>query len=229
MKQMQIVARALPLALLVTAALPAAGTETAGAGGAPVLAVPAPDARVAGPETVLRDTTARLLARVADEGDRMGDPLVRRALVRELVAPHVDFPRIEQRVLGRHWREATPAQRARFGHELEKIVYRSFADLLVGEEDARIDYGPARGKPGSGRVSVRSTLYTRTHKPLDVRFRLLSSPSGWKLYDLVVEGVSLVTTYRAAFDHEVQESGLDGLIESLASKNRAIDERDHRS
>lgn len=178
------------------------------------------------PAAWLRETTEQLLAELVQDRERLQDPQVRERLVREHVSKHIGFHRIGRRVLGPHWRRASEIQRSRFVHELERMVYRAFADLLLAEEGVRIDFGQVRGKPKSGRATVRSTLHTKARKPLDIRFRLHNAPSGWKLYDVVVEGVSLVTTYRAAFNVTVKQHGLDGLIDSLVVKNQALGQRE---
>lgn len=174
---------------------------------------------------VIRLTTQRLFAEIETQRDSLTDPGARRSLVERHIAEHIDFRRISMRVLGKHWRRASPELRTQFRYELRRMVFRAFADLLVADQ-ASIDFGPSRVKSGSGRASVRSTFRTREHRGLDLRFRLLKSPQGWKLYDVVVEGVSLVATYRTVFDAEIRSKGLSMVVKSLSAKNDTIDNSD---
>ena len=178
-----------------------------------------PSARIVPPATVLiRQATDRLFADIATHREVLGDPQKRRALVKRHVAEHVDFYGIARRVLGKHWRRASSTQRERFRVELEAMIFRAFADLLITEE-ASFEFGTPRDKSNQKRVSIPSKFRTLNRRPMDVRFRLANSTDGWKLYDLVIEGVSLVTTYRAAIDAEIRSKGLVELINSLARKN----------
>lgn len=172
------------------------------------------------PANILRQTTDQLLAEIETRRAELDNGAARRNLVRQHVAEHVDNARIARMVLGKHWRRASADERTRFTVELERMMYRAFAELLVGDE-VQIDFGASRGKPG--RISVLSTLRTSDARNLDVRFRMSNGGKGWKLYDLVVEGVSLVTTYRSAFDIEVRKNGLSALITTLKSKNDELD------
>jgi phospholipid transport system substrate-binding protein len=178
-----------------------------------------PSAHMVAPATVLmRRATDRLFADIATHREVLGDPQKRRALVKRHVAEHVDFYGIARRVLGKHWRRASSAQRERFRVELKAIIFTAFADLLITEE-ASLEFGTPRDKSNQKRVSIPSKFRTSNRMPMDVRFRLENSTDGWKLYDLVIEGVSLVTTYRAAIDAEIRSKGLVELINSLAHKN----------
>lgn len=175
------------------------------------------------PEELLERTIQRLLAAVERERGSLGDPRRRLALVRDHIAAHFDFERVSQIVLGKHWRDATAAQRHRFLHELERMVYGSFAELLVRYEVESLESHSPRGDPDQGRVTIRSTLKVTGRAPVDVRFRFRSAGDAWKLVDVVVEGISLVTTYRAAVDTEIRKVGIEGLIQSLAERNAAFD------
>lgn len=187
------------------------------------VATPASPERHRDPARLLRETTDDLLAAITAPTERTSEARFRTDLVRKHISTYMDFAVVARRVLGRHWRRATPTQRGRFVSELERLVYRAFADLLVRERAVRIDYKAARFNRSMDRALVRSTLYTETRKPLDVRFRLHQFGPSWQLDDVVIEGVSLVATYRAALDAAVRNKGLEALIESLAAKNRALD------
>lgn len=176
------------------------------------------------PDELLQQTTQRLLAAVKRERSHLTDARSRLALVRSHIADHLDFARVARRVLGKHWRQASADQRTRFARELERMVYRSFADLLVRYEEVTLKSQPPQGDLAKGRATVRSTLEVAGRPPIDVRFRFRAKEGEiWKLVDVLVEGISLVTTYRAAIDAEIRKVGIEGLIQSLEVRNAELD------
>ncbi len=141
-------------------------------------------------------------------------------LVDEIVLPHFDFERMAKLVLARHWRDASPEQRERFTKEFRSLLVRTYALSLAEYSDEKVEVKPTRGDLSSRRVTVP----TEVKKPSDPKFSVpinyeMYKPDGnWKVYDVTVDGVSLVTNYRSSFSEEIGKNGLDALITSMAEK-----------
>ncbi len=143
-------------------------------------------------------------------------------LVQERVIPHFDFRRMTRSALGRYWRQASEAQRERLVRAFRELLVRTYAVMLLGYSDEKIEYLPMRGSPSDRRVVVRTRVHTRDGAPpVPIDYRLYRDREGrWKVYDVVVDGVSLVSNYRGTFASEVRKGGIEGLIASLEAHNR---------
>ena len=178
---------------------------------APALAQEAPDA---------------LVKRVTDEvtqhkDARSGDPAKLRAVVETKLLPHIDTRRVTQSALGQHWRRATPEQQERLEREFTALVVRTYSGALANYRDQAIEVMPLRASAGDTDVTVRSRIRQPGAETISIEYDLAKTESGWKVYDVRVAGVSLVATYRTTFSEEVRNRGIDGLISTLAAKNRA--------
>ncbi len=126
-----------------------------------------------------------------------------------------------QIAMARNWRLATPEQRKELTSEFKTLLVRTYSTALSNYRDQQIDYKPLRAKPEDVEVTVRSEVkQSGSSQPVAIDYEMEKTPNGWKVYDVKVGGVSLVTTYRDTFTSEVKEHGVDGLIKSLAAKNR---------
>ena len=145
------------------------------------------------------------------------------ALVQEKVIPHFDFRLMTRAALGRYWRQATEEQKEKLTNEFRELLVRTYATMLLGYSDEKIEYLPFRGKPGDKRVMVRTRVHTSDGAPpVPIDYRLYRKDGEWKVYDVVVDGVSLVSNYRGTFAAEVRKGGIDGLIASLEEHNRKL-------
>lgn len=145
------------------------------------------------------------------------------ALVDSKVIPNVNFERMTASAVGPGWRQATPAQRTRLQEEFKVLLVRTYAGALDQVSDQTITVRPVRAGAGDKDVTVRSEVRGRGD-PVQLDYRLEKTPgqgAGWKIYNLNVLGVWLVETYRSQFAQEVNAKGIDGLIESLAARNKA--------
>ncbi|MGH8615696.1 MAG: MlaC/ttg2D family ABC transporter substrate-binding protein [Gammaproteobacteria bacterium] len=141
-------------------------------------------------------------------------------LVNELVVPHFDFERIARWVLGKHWPTANAQQRQRFTDEFKKLMVRTYATVLLEYVDQEIRYLPLNADPNAERITVRTEITAPGGgAPLPVNYRLHARDNGWKVYDISVDGISLLSTYRSSFAADIQRLGLDGLITQLAHKD----------
>lgn len=185
------------------------------------LAAAAASAAVASPEEVVARTSDRVLATIEDKGEALKEDRQRLyALVAEIVLPHFDFRRMSMRVLGRHWRDATKGQRTRFIEEFKTLLVRTYSSALLDYADATVEIQPVRAAKDAKSVVVRTRVRATRVPSLGVNYHMYRAPGGWKVYDVAIEGVSLVITYRTSFSEEIKSAGLDRLIDELASRNR---------
>jgi phospholipid transport system substrate-binding protein len=171
-------------------------------------------------QTLIKDTGDKVIARIKAEREALrANPLRLHTLVDELIFPHFDFVRISQWVLGKHWQKASPEQKARFIEEFRKLLIRTYALALLEYADRTIKYLPVRAEPNSKTVTVKTEVEQAGGAPIPISYRLRMKDDGWKVYDVSVDGVSLVSTYRSTFASEIRQGGLDALIKNLANKN----------
>jgi phospholipid transport system substrate-binding protein len=158
---------------------------------------------------------AELDARPELRGDRAG----LRRLVEERVAPHFDFTALSRLALGKHWRAATPAQQARFTDEFHRLLVRTYSGYLGNYDGETIEYQAQPDSDEGRRATVLTRIIATGRPPVTVEYSLYAGAGGWKIYNVSVEGISLVTTYRSSFDEEIRRESLDGLIDTLAARN----------
>jgi phospholipid transport system substrate-binding protein len=123
-------------------------------------------------------------------------------------------------VLGKYWRTATPAQRDRFTQEFRTLLVRTYAKSLSEYTDNKITYLPMRGSPQQSEVKVRTEVEQPGGFPIPIDYDLYRKGDDWKVYDVTIDGVSLVTNYRTTFANQIREDGLDKLIATLADRNQ---------
>ena len=177
------------------------------------------------PLEIIRSTTDQVLLRIDNDRKALRqDPAAMYALVAELIFPHFDFPIMAQWVLGIHWKDADEASRAAFIAQFRKLLVRTYATALLEFSDQKITY-PEDNEVSKGRtVVVRQEIEQIGSEPVQVGYRLHNTGSDWKVFDVAVDGVSLVKTYRASFSSIIKDIGLSGLLNSLSAKNKDISE-----
>lgn len=144
-------------------------------------------------------------------------------LVDTLVMPNVDFKRMTAAAVGPQWRQATPAQQQRLQEEFKILLVRTYAGALSQVNDVTLSMKPFRASPADKEVVVRTEIRGRGD-PIQLDYRLEKTPgvgAGWKIYNLNVLGVWLVDTYRSQFAQEINAKGIDGLIATLAARNKS--------
>ena len=172
---------------------------------------------------LVRNTTNALLAAVdADTAALREDPARTRALVDEFITPHVDLKGFSKLVLGKHWRRATAEQQDKFLTEFHNLVLRTYATAVTSYTGIKIEYLPMREESRENFATVRTLIPRSGGGGVKVNYRLHCRSNVWRLFDVSIAGVSMVTTYRSAFSAEVKKSGLDGLIKALQEKSRKV-------
>ncbi len=173
------------------------------------------------PKEMLENVAAQMLAALHErDAELRKDPQKLQALVEELLVPHVDLKVVSRWVLGKYWRRATPEQRTRFTEEFKKMLIRFYSSALLEYADFEFKFYPVKMKEGARRVVVRSEVRRAGGPPHSVNYSVILRKGKWKVYDVTIDGVSVVTTYRSSFSEEIRRGGLDGLLEKMASWNR---------
>ena len=174
------------------------------------------------PVEVVRNTSSRMLLALQSEHPRIAQDSARlNELVAEIVLPYFDFRRMSQWVLGRNWRTATAQQRERFVEQFRTLLLRTYGRALSEYAGEKVNYLPFDADSEADRVTVRTEIEQRGGAPIPVSYSMYLSASGWKVYDVAISGVSLVTNYRSSFGSIIRKDGMDGLIEQLDSRNGA--------
>ncbi len=201
---------------------------------ASLLAALVPAARAAdeAPDALIRRLSDQTLSAIkADPALRGGDIQRVIALVDARIMPNVNFQRMTAQAVGPAWRQASPEQRKRLQDEFKTLLVRTYAGALWQVSDETIVVRPLRAAPDDKEVLVRTEIRGRG-EPIQLDYRLERTPGegpGWKIYNINVLGVWLVETYRSQFAQEINAKGLDGLIATLAERNRANTARASRS
>lgn len=140
--------------------------------------------------------------------------------VESVIYPHVDFNRISALVLGKLWRTASPEERVRFKNEFQTLLVRTYSRAFVEFNDWSVRFLPLKMEPNTTKVVVKTEILQPGIQPVGVDYRMLLVKGDWKVYDIMIEGVSLVTNYRTTFNNEVKSKGsLAAVIEALAARN----------
>lgn len=146
-------------------------------------------------------------------------------LVETKVLPHFNFTHMTQLAMARDWRVANPAQQKTLTDEFRTLLVRTYSKALTEYKNQTIDFKPFTLKNGETDVKVRSQIIQSGAKPISLDYYLEMMPQGWKVYDIEVSGISLVTNYRDSFASEVRNKGIDGLITTLQTKNRGLEQK----
>ena len=181
---------------------------------APALAQEAPDALV---KRVAEDVLAAIKS---DPQIQAGNPARIREVIEVKLVPNFDFTRITALAMGRNWRTATPEQQKRLTEEFRSLLVRTYAGAVSQYRNEKIDYKPLRMNAADTDVVVRTAVIRASGPPVPMDYSMEKTPDGWKCYDVVVGGVSLVTNYRDEFNEQIKTGGIDGLVKTLADRNK---------
>ncbi len=176
------------------------------------------------PEQIVEDTSSKILKTINEENDRLReDPTLINGLINETVIPIIDLGSMGKLILGKYWKQASEAQRASFIAEFKDMLIRTYAKSLVDYGHAKVNVLPARDKKQGKYYTVQSELEVGSGKaPLQVAYIFRKNKqSEWKVFDLAVDGLSLVKNFRTSFGQEIRETSLDELIARLANTNKS--------
>ena len=172
-----------------------------------------------GPEQLVQKITQEVLDSIrSDKQLAAGDRQKAVKLAEEKVLPYIDFEEATRLAVGRAWPKATPEQKKKLVAEFRNMLVRTYSNAIGGYHGQTLKVLPSRGKQDPQDTIVRTQFVRPGGPPLPIDFQMRNE-GGWKVYDIAVEGVSLVLTYRSEFDAVVKQEGIDGLIKRLAQKN----------
>ncbi len=184
------------------------------------LALPARAQQDLGPEELVRKVTQDVLDAIrSDKQLAAGDKQKALKLAEEKVLPYIDFEEATRLAVGRAWAQASPEQKKRLVGEFRNMLVRTYSNAIEAYQGQTLKVLPSRGEPKGDEVTVRTQFVRAGGQPLPIDFQMRKTDKGWKVFDIAVEGVSLVLTYRSEFDAVVKQDGIDGLIKRLAQKN----------
>mgnify|MGYP006276789845 CR=1 FL=1 len=172
-----------------------------------------------GPQGVIRMTASQLQTSLQQPAYR-DDFAKATALVDRIINPHVDFDRVAILVLGKNWKAATPEQQAKFKKEFRMLLVRTYTTAFTEYSDWHINYLPLDGDASDKKAMVKTEIIQSGGKPVAVNYRMINDGSEWKVYDVLIEGVSLLQNYRTSFGDELERGeSMDQLIANLSERN----------
>lgn len=184
------------------------------------LAASGASAQEVAPDELVRKVTTDVLDAIkSDKQLQAGDRKKALALAEEKVLPHVDFREAAKIATGRAWPGATAEQQERIVSEFRSMLVRIYSSAIDVYRGQTMKVLPIRMAPGATEVTVRNQYVREGRPPVPIDYAMMKSPSGWKIYDISVDGISLVLTYRSEFESIVRSSGVDGLIKRMHEKN----------
>jgi phospholipid transport system substrate-binding protein len=171
------------------------------------------------PQQAIENASAKLQQKMQDKSFIKDFAKVNQ-FVNDAILPSTDFDKISALVLGKLWKTATPEERERFKHEFQTLLVRTYSRAFIEFKDWSIRYLPIELEAGATKVIVKTEVIQPSLQPVAVDYRMLLSDGQWKAYDIMIEGVSLVTNYRTTFTTEVQAKGsLGAVIDGLQKRN----------
>ena len=198
------------LLLMISAALPAFAAD----------ALPATPGL--GPQALMEQVSQELLHEIdANRAALAKDPARLRAVIDQYLLPHFDTDYAARLVLGKHWRTATPEQRTRFIDTFYKALMKDYGDAILEFTADRLRFLPFRGDPNADTATVRTEVRRDNGQMVPVNYTMRRTPEGWKAWDVVIEGVSYVKSFRDDFGSEIDQTGLDAVIQRLETQARA--------
>jgi phospholipid transport system substrate-binding protein len=173
------------------------------------------------PDALVKKVTEEVLTILRNDKDiQAGNRQRAMALIENKVAPHFDFDRMTGLAVGRPWQQANAGQRKALIGEFRALLVRTYANSLTAYRNQTVSFKPSPAKATGDEVTVRSEINNPGGQPVSLNYSLARSDGGWKVFDVTIADVSLVTNYRSTFATEVGKGGVDGLIKALQDKNR---------
>lgn len=177
-------------------------------------------AEVLAPDALIEKTVQEVIAIIKQDKDiQAGDQKKILALVDSKVLPHFDFERMTQLAVGRPWRTATPEQKQAMVIEFRNILVRTYAKVFSVYRDQVVEIKPVTLAADATEATVKTIISKPGTQPIPVNYEMKKADNGWKVYDIFIEGVSMVMSYRGTFTTQIEQNGIDGLIKTLADKN----------
>ena len=176
------------------------------------------------PDAMVRRTTDEVLAIIkADKDLQSGNTRKIVELAEQKVLPHFDFARMTRLAVGRSWAQASDAQKEALVKEFRTLLVRTYSTSLGQYRDQKIEVKPLKIGAQDKEATVRTAVIQQGGPPIPIDYSMEMTDKGWMVYDVVIDGASLVTTYRGSFNDQIQKGGIDGLVKTLQDRNKAPD------
>ena len=173
----------------------------------------------------LVDKTVQEVLEIIGKDDKIGEDKERMLdLIETKILPHFNFTRMTRLAMGKHWSSAAPEQQDVLVNEFRTLLVRTYSNALTTYRDERVTVNPIRELGDRVDATVRTIINQGSGKePVPIDYSMEKGPEGWKVYDVTVAGVSLVTNYRGSFNSQIRRGGVEGLIKTLSDKNRSLE------
>jgi phospholipid transport system substrate-binding protein len=176
------------------------------------------------PDVLVKNVTREVVELIAKDRDiKAGSRAKLVEVIEAKVLPHFNFGAMTALAMGQNWGKATPEQKKRLTEEFKTLLVRTYASALAAYSEQKFDFRPLRARPTDTDVTVNVRVIQPGAQAVTIDYSMEKTGSGWKVYDVMVGGVSLVANYRTEFSNTVRNSGIDGLIKDLQTKNRSLD------
>ncbi len=188
-----------------------------------LVAAPTWAAEALTPETQIKNITNEVLEIIRNDTELQQNGITATAIAMidaKVLQPHFNFSHMTSLGMGKEWRKASPEQQGLLVREFKTLLVRTYSNALTIYKDPTINFKPARYQPTDTEVLIRTQVLQPGTKTVDIDYSLEKLGDGWKVFDVVVAGVSLVTNYRQFFSQEIRNGGIEGAIKSLQAKNQ---------
>src|SRR6185436_19883025 len=176
------------------------------------------------PDVLVKNVTLEVVDLISkDKEIKSGNRAKLIQVIDAKVLPHFNFAAMTGLALGQNWKKATPEQKKRLTEEFRTLLVRTYASALAAYSEQKLEFRPLRAKPTDTDVTVQVRVLQAGAQPVPIDYSMEKTAGGWKVYDVMVGGVSLVANYRTEFNNVVREAGIDGLIKNLGTKNRSLE------
>ena len=181
------------------------------------------------PDALVKNVTLEVVELITkDKEIKAGSRAKLIQVIEAKVLPHFNFNAMTALAMGQNWGKANPEQRKQLTDEFKTLLVRTYASALAAYSEQKFDFRPLRAKPTDTDVTVNVRVIQPGAQPVTIDYSMEKTANGWKVYDVMVGGVSLVANYRTEFNNLVRESGVEGLIKNLNAKNRALEGADRK-
>lgn len=177
----------------------------------------------AAPDAVIKDLANQVTTIIKQEKSKHSSKRELAQAVDAKIMPHFDFARMTKLAVGRGWRDASPQQQKNLTDEFHTLLMNTYSSAIESYNNEPIEVLPLEASPESKQVMVHSRIIQVGKQPISIDYRMEKTSQGWMIFDVAVEGVSLVTNYRSTFQTEISNAGIDGLIKMLVDKNKELE------
>jgi phospholipid transport system substrate-binding protein len=173
------------------------------------------------PDAMVKRVSQEVLQIInSDPKVQAGDQQRIREVVETKLLPNFDFERLTALAMGKNWRQATPEQQKQLVEQFRQLLVRTYSGALTQYRNQTMEYKPLRADAAATEVTMRTEVVRQGQAPVPIDYSMAKGPSGWKVYDVIVGGVSLVTNYRDEFNEQIKNGGVENLIKTLTAKNQ---------